>query len=59
MDTVPGHCQSTSGTPDKAGHNEHRTQRLVRHLRGGSQAALELPETRPCIARTPVNNRTQ
>eukprot|EP00969_Alexandrium_andersonii_P327663 14479461-Alexandrium_andersonii.AAC.1 len=37
-DTVSGHCQSTNGTPDKTGHSEHRSQRIVRHLRGGSEA---------------------
>eukprot|EP00969_Alexandrium_andersonii_P364842 15464948-Alexandrium_andersonii.AAC.1 len=54
-DTVPGHCRSTSGTSDTTGHSEHWTQRPVRHLRGGSEAVLGLPETRPGIARTPAN----
>eukprot|EP00969_Alexandrium_andersonii_P319429 14110587-Alexandrium_andersonii.AAC.1 len=52
---VPGHCQSNNGTPESAGHSEHRTQLLVGHLRGGSEAILGLLETLPCIARTPSN----
>eukprot|EP00969_Alexandrium_andersonii_P208215 9197527-Alexandrium_andersonii.AAC.1 len=54
-DTVLGHCQSTSGSPHTAGCSKHRTQRFVRHLRGGSDVVLGLPEARRCIARTSAN----